>query len=120
MALKIVTHAERPDLNAAGTRRPTRSGRTSCCNDAIVDQYWGGLRRHFPDCQLYLLDDQTDTLVGLGNTVPVTWDGTTEGLPGGIDDVLTRAIGGHETAAAAEHALRAPGGAPARAIRARG
>jgi hypothetical protein len=42
--------------------------------------------------------DQTDALLGVGNTVPVTWDGTVEGLPGGIDDVL--ATGGTSRATA--------------------
>ena len=47
------------------------------------------------------MDDQTDTLVGVGNTVPVVWDGTVDGLPGGIDDVLTAAIGHRESQPAA-------------------
>ena len=100
MALKVVTHAERPDLNDRWTEAADNVWPVFMLNDAVVGQYWGGLRQHFPDCQLYLLDDQTDTLLGIGNTVPVTWDGTAEGLPGGIDDVLTTAIGGHETASA--------------------
>jgi hypothetical protein len=34
------------------------------------------------------------------NTVPATWDGTVDGLPGGIDDVMTTSIGGYESAPA--------------------
>jgi hypothetical protein len=97
MALQIVTHAERPDLidrwnEAIETVWPRFMGK-----DEIVNQYWGGLGRLYPDCQLYLVDDQTGTLVGVGNTVPVTWDGTAEGLSGGVDDVLTAAIGQRES-----------------------
>jgi hypothetical protein len=93
MVLTFVTHAERPELEErwfAVIRQvwPTFMGQDSTCN-----QYWGGLGRYFPECQLYLVDEQTDTLVGLGNTVPVAWDGNVESLPGGVDDVLTTAIG---------------------------
>ena len=96
MALKIVTHAERPDLNARWNEAADKVWPEFGLHDAVVDQFWGGLGRYFPDCQLYLIDDQTDTLVGVGNTVPVTWDGTVDGLPGGVDDVLTMTIGQRE------------------------
>lgn len=97
MALKIVTHAERPDLNDRWNEAADSVWPELMLHDEVVGQYWGGLRRHFPDCQLYLLDDEADTLVGVGNTVPVTWDGTVDGLPGGIDDVLATAIGQRES-----------------------
>ena len=97
MALRIVTHAERPDLNDRWNEAADKVWPVFMLNDAVVGQYWGGLGRHFPDCQLYLLDDQTDTLVGVGNTVPVSWDGTVDGLTGGIDDVLTAAIGNRQS-----------------------
>ena len=35
--------------------------------------------------------------VPFGNTVPVTWDGTVDGLSGGVDDVLNAAIGARTT-----------------------
>src|SRR5262245_58669785 len=62
-------------------------------HDEAANRYWGGLTRDFPECQLYLVDSDADALVGVGNTVPIAWDGTAHGLPGGIDDVLTVAIG---------------------------
>jgi hypothetical protein len=58
----------------------------------ICNRAWGWLGRLYPECQLYLLDAERDELMGVGNTVPVAWDGTAAGLPGGIDDVLTRTI----------------------------
>jgi hypothetical protein len=97
MALRIVTHAERPDLNDRWNEAIETVWPKFMLNGDVVNQFWGGLGRHFPDCQLYLLDDQTDMLVGVGNTVPVTWDGTAEGLAGGVDDVLTAAIGQRES-----------------------
>jgi hypothetical protein len=100
VALKMVTHAERPDLADRWYEASDKVWPELMLHAAACNQYWGGLGRHYPDCQLYLLDDQTDTLVGVGNTVPVTWDGTVDGLPGGIDEVLTAAIGSYETAPA--------------------
>jgi GNAT superfamily N-acetyltransferase len=97
MALKIVTHVERPDLvhrwNELGSTVWPEFG----LHDATVDEHWNGLTRHFPECQLYLLDDQSDEMVGVGNTVPVVWDGTADGLPVGLDDVLIAAIGQRES-----------------------
>lgn len=100
MALKFVTHEERPDLVQRWYEMADKVWPELMLHDATVNRYWGGLARHYADCQLYLLDDETDTLVGVGNTVPVAWDGTVDGLPGGIDDVLRAAIGGYETAPA--------------------
>jgi len=97
MALKIVTHVERPDLNDRWNEAADKVWPAFALNDDTVDQFWDGLRQHFPDCQLYLLDDQTDALVGVGNSVPVTWDGTVESLTDGVDDVLTAAIGNRES-----------------------
>ena len=96
MALRIVTHAERPDLDDRWEEVADKVWPVFMLNDAVVEQFWGGLHQHFPDCQLYLLDDQSDTLVGVGNTVPVTWDGTADGLTSGLDDVLKAAIGDRE------------------------
>jgi len=93
MALSFVTHAQRPDLNDRWNEAADKVWPVFMLKDAVVGQHWNGLTRHFPDCQLYLLDDQTDTLVGVGNTVPIAWNGTVDGLPGGVDEVLTRAIG---------------------------
>ena len=97
MALTFVTYAERPDLadrweDASDTVWPEFA-----LHGNVVNQFWGDLGPQFPDCQLFLIDDRTDALVGVGNSVPVTWDGTAEGLPGGVDDVLTAAIGQRES-----------------------
>jgi hypothetical protein len=93
MALKIVTHVERPDLNDRWNDAARSVWPEFALHDAVVDRHWDGLHAYFPDCQLYLIDDDGDTLVGVGNTVPVVWDGTVDGLSGGIDDVLNAAIG---------------------------
>jgi hypothetical protein len=92
MALKIVTHAERPDLLDRWYEVIRQVWPEIMGHDPICNQYWDGLGDFYPECQHYLVDDQTDEFVGIGSTVPVVWDGTVEGLPGGVDDVLLAAI----------------------------
>jgi hypothetical protein len=93
VALKIVTHAERPEFREQWGAAFLQVWPEIMHHAPVCNQYWGGLTRYFPECQIYLIDDMTDALVGIGNTVPLTWDGTTAGLPGGVDDVLTATIG---------------------------
>ena len=75
MALKIVTHVGRPDLNDRWNAATRSVWPEFGLHDAVVDRHWGGLQDYFPDCQLYLIDDD-EALIGVGNSVPVTWDGT--------------------------------------------
>lgn len=97
MALQLVTHEDRPDLWARWNEAAEQVWPTFMLHDAVCNQYFGGLPRYFPECQIYLLDDQTDELIGVGNTIPVTWDGTNADLPGGVDDVLATYIGDRQT-----------------------
>jgi hypothetical protein len=92
MALKIVTHVERPDLLDRWYEVIRQVWPTFMGKDPICNTHWDGLEQYFPECQTYLIDDQTDELVGKGTTVPVAWDGTVQGLPGGVDDVLLAAV----------------------------
>ena len=93
MGFKIVRHTERPDLLARWNDGAAQVWPEFMLHDDVVNRLWGGLARTYPDCQLYLIDDANDTLVGVGNTVPVSWDGTVAGLPDGVDDVLLQAFG---------------------------
>jgi hypothetical protein len=42
-----------------------------------------------------LLCHPADTLIALGHTIPFVWDGTVEGLPPTIDEVMERAVNAH-------------------------
>ncbi len=59
----------------------------------ICNRYWHCLTERFPEGRFYLCNEATGAVLGAGNTVPVAWDGTVEGLPGGVDDMLIRAFG---------------------------
>lgn len=57
----------------------------------VTARLWPRLIDEFPGCQLAMLDEEGE-LIAVGNTIPCQWDGTVEGLPGGIDDVLVGAF----------------------------
>ena len=95
----VVPYSERPDL-------VERLGEVEDVwpeflhhTDATFNALWGRVRREFPDLQLVLYDDDSDTLVGRGQTIPFRWDGTFEDLPNGVDGVVRRVFeaGGEPT-----------------------
>jgi GNAT superfamily N-acetyltransferase len=67
--------------------------------DATFNALWSRVRREFPDFQLVLYDEDMDTLVGRGQTIPFRWDGTFDDLPNGVDGVVRRVFeaGGEPT-----------------------
>jgi hypothetical protein len=67
----------------------------------VVSSYWNQLYDAFPDYQFVLYDQEADVVLAEGHTMPVTWDGTMDGLGPGIDASLQ---GGFE--------LHSAGGAP--------
>jgi hypothetical protein len=46
------------------------------------------MRERHPQFQLILYDEENDRPLGRGQTMPVRWDGTVDGLPGGVDDAV--------------------------------
>jgi GNAT superfamily N-acetyltransferase len=87
MAARIFTIADRPDLEA-------RLGEVGdpwpefIHHDAFVTSRWTSLYEDFPEFQLALLDEEADTVVGKGNTIPIAWDGREETLTGGVTEAL--------------------------------
>lgn len=87
--MEVVTYAERPDLVARideiGDVFPEFIHHAD-----VTDLHWVRLREEFPELQVLLYDDERDRLVGRGQTIPAS---TSDGLPGGVDDMLQRAFG---------------------------
>jgi GNAT superfamily N-acetyltransferase len=52
--------------------------------------HWPMVFAEFPDCQL-IVRERSGELLGVGQAVPLTWDGTVEHLPADFDAVMTRA-----------------------------
>jgi hypothetical protein len=62
-------------------------------HDAVVNANWGAMRERFPHLQIVLFDaDDGERPIGRGQTMPVRWDGTLAGLPGGVDDATLQAV----------------------------
>jgi GNAT superfamily N-acetyltransferase len=87
MAARIFTIADRPDLE-------DRLGEVGdpwpefIHHDVFVNSRWPALYEDFREFQLALLDEETDTVVGKGNTIPIAWDGRVETLTGGVVEAL--------------------------------
>jgi GNAT superfamily N-acetyltransferase len=100
----VATYAERPDLADRLDEVPD-VWPEFMHHSQVAIRYWAGMRRDHPELQLVLYDDETDTVLGKGQTVPVAWDGTLEGLPGGVDDALEHWFGGDRGEATALSAV---------------
>ena len=86
----VVTLDERPDLIDAADKLASHTGAWPefMLHDPVASKHFWRLYDTFPAYQIGLLD-QKGQLIGLGNTIPVTWDGTVDGLPDdGWDAIL--------------------------------
>ncbi|MFI9154814.1 hypothetical protein [Streptomyces sp. NPDC053367] len=64
--------------------------------DRVVKRCIGRVREYFAGFDLMLVDERDDVPVAAGWGVPLRWDGTVDGLPGGYTDSLVRAVEGRE------------------------
>ncbi|MDP6039552.1 MAG: GNAT family N-acetyltransferase [Candidatus Latescibacteria bacterium] len=48
-------------------------------NDPVANKYWGRLFSDFPECQIAMVEG--DSIIGAGNSVPISWDKSLEDLP---------------------------------------
>jgi GNAT superfamily N-acetyltransferase len=84
--LRLVTHAERPELARSGLELFP----PFMAHDPIVSSFWPRLYELYADFQLWLLDGKKT--VGYACTLPVRWDGIPE--PRGIGWAVTNGIAG--------------------------
>ena len=89
--LRIFTLAERPDLESKVRSLPDMFPEFMY-HDAAVNCYWDSLFTDFSGFQIAVCDGG-DEIIASGHCIPVFWDGTDEGLPGGLDGVLERGVG---------------------------
>lgn len=60
-------------------------------HDAAVNRWWGGLFDRFPGFQIAVLDGEHG-VVAAGNSVPLFWDETLDGLPDGVGETVERGL----------------------------
>ncbi len=82
------TLARRPDLESRLRSLPDTFPEFMH-HDAAVNRHWSGLFTDFADFQIAVCDLE-ERSSRFGHCIPVSWDGTTEGLPAGLDGVLER------------------------------
>lgn len=88
-ALKLVTAAERPELVEEIRRLGASPWPEFLRHDAVVESLWRYVYELAADYQLGLLEERTDSLVAIGNCIPIRWDGDPRTLPDrGIDAVI--------------------------------
>ena len=67
-------------------------------HDEVANQHWFDLYRKFPDYQFALMSRPGDKIIGVGNSVPLTWNGDWRDLPNeGWDWALQQAMADWET-----------------------
>ena len=88
--LRVFTLVERPDLESKVRSLPGMFPEFMY-HDAVVNRYWDSLFTDFAGFQSAVCDAE-GRVVAAGNCIPVFWDGTSEGLPSGLDGVLERGV----------------------------
>lgn len=92
---RLVTFATRPDLIRPCGDFNSVVWAEFMLHDRVANDHWHHMEQSWPELQLVLLDAD-DTIVATGCASPLVWDGTDDGLPGGWDDQLLRAVADHE------------------------
>ena len=93
-APRIVTLAERPDLEDALDRHNGSAWPEFMLQDPVADELWHHLHAEFSGWQLILLGTD-DAILAAANCAPLAWDGTDKGLPDGWDDQFRRTVDQH-------------------------
>jgi GNAT superfamily N-acetyltransferase len=92
---RIVTLAERPDLEEALDRHNGSAWPAFMLQDPVADALWHHLHAEFAGWQLMLID-AGDAILAAANCAPLAWDGSDDGLPAGWDDQFRRTVDEHE------------------------
>ena len=92
MSPRAVTCAERPDLWQRSDEEIVGVWPEYNHHGDILNEHWGKLDEEFRDFQFLLYDEDSDTVLAHGHSIPCAWDGTVEGLPAGIDGVIANGV----------------------------
>jgi hypothetical protein len=96
--LRLVTLAERPDLADRLSDHNGAAWPEFMLHDPVAARLWDHLDDEFAAWQFLLLDPE-DRIVAAGNSAPLTWDGTVDGLPSGWDEQFERTVAGRRAGA---------------------
>jgi hypothetical protein len=91
MSHRIVGYLERPELDDRWEETVAPAWPEFLLHTAEINLRWSYLFEHAGGFQFYVVDEDTDEVLGVANTVPFAWDGDAETLPESIAGVLQRA-----------------------------
>jgi GNAT superfamily N-acetyltransferase len=92
----IVTGSECPEAAEKFYEQKSRIWPEFMRRDKVANKLWHPyLNEIFKDFQLYLLNEHEEP-IAVGHSMPLTWDGTVDGLPVGWNDCLTRGAADHK------------------------
>ena len=92
MRATIVTARERPDLAERARELTADVWPEYNAHGVVPLRYWPGLYEVFPEFQYVLYDEEAGEVVAEGHSLPLTWDGSADGLPAGIDGAMPAAF----------------------------
>ena len=106
MGPEVVCYSERPELWDDIEGLSAEVWPEYNMHGEVPGRYWDRLYDAFPEWQFVLYDPAAGTVLAEGNTIPVAWDGTDDGLGPGIDATIAagfglRAAAGRPTAVSA-------------------
>ena len=78
--MRAVSFGQRPDLDERWDETVGPAWPEFLLHGSTVNQHWHHLFDDHPAFQLYLIDETTDEVLGVANTLPFAWDGEIEHL----------------------------------------
>ena len=88
MQPRVFTGAERPDLAERAVELDAEVWPEYNMHGDLLGLNWRRMRSEFAEFQFVLYDEDADTIVAEGHSVPLRWDGRLDDLPAGIDGVF--------------------------------
>ena len=88
MGIEVVRYSERPELWEQLHGLSQEVWPEYNLHGEVINQYWARLYEVFPEWQFVIYDDSDKTVLAEGQTIPVSWDGTDDGLGPGIDATI--------------------------------
>jgi hypothetical protein len=89
MPVRVIRYSQQPDLWDAIAGLDREAWPEYNLHGEATNRYWGDLFEAFRDWQFVLYDSDEQVVLAEGNTIPIAWDGTDQGLGSGIDEALT-------------------------------
>jgi GNAT superfamily N-acetyltransferase len=87
----MYTIGERPELAERRYDINPKSWPPFMLHDPVAAQYWGCLFKDFAPFQFVLCDDH-ESIIAMGNSIPLVWNDTVESLPDGWDAELEQGV----------------------------